>query len=88
MFTIDDIEIFVTTHNRAYYLRQSIECLLNQTVAPKTITVLDNESTDNTAEVCGEFAHRGVKYIKTFGFLGNFNKAREIVKKILYAFSR
>ena len=81
MYKIDDIQIFITTHNRADYLKESIESILNQTAKIKEITVLDNESTDNTEEVVATFANRGVKYYKTFGFLGNFNKAREIVNK-------
>lgn len=81
MYTIDDIQIFITTHNRANYLKQSIESILNQTVNVKEIIVLDNESTDNTEEIVTSFANKGVKYIKTFGFLGNFKKAREIVNK-------
>lgn len=81
MFTINDIEIYITTHNRAEYLKQSIESILNQTAGIKKITILDNESTDNTEEVVKQFESRGVKYLKTFGFLGNFNKVQEITSK-------
>ena len=80
-FVIDDIEIFIPTHNRADYLAQAIESILNQTASVKSLTVLDNESTDNTQEVVKNFENRGVKYIKTHGFLGNFNKAQEIASK-------
>ena len=51
MYTIDDIQIFVTTHNRASLLKETLQSILAQTVPIKNITVLDNESTDNTAEI-------------------------------------
>ncbi len=81
MFTISDIQIFIMTHNRSDFLKDSIKSLLNQTVNLKEIIVLDNESTDDTEQVVKEFSENGVKYIKTYGFLGNFNKAKEIVNK-------
>lgn len=81
MITIDDIQIFLMTHNRANLIGESILSLLSQTTKVKEITVLDNESTDNTESVVLSFSDRGVNYKKTYGFLGNFNKAKEIVKK-------
>ena len=81
MYTIDDIQIFIATHNRANLIVESLESILNQTAGVKEITVLDNDSTDNTYEVVSKYADRGVKYIKTYGFLGNFNKAQEIANK-------
>ena len=56
----------------------SIESLLNQSAGVSKITVLDNESTDNTFSVVERFSSRGVRYIRTKGFLGNFKKAQEI----------
>ena len=47
-YTVDDIDIYIMTHNRADYLMLSIESLLNQSAGVSKITVLDNESTDNT----------------------------------------
>ena len=76
--TFDDIQIIVMTHNRAYLLGESIESILNQTSGVKEIIVLDNESSDNTEDIVSHYSSRGVKYLKTYGFLGNFNKAKEI----------
>ena len=81
MVEIDDIEVFILTKNRTNYLNESILSLINQTTIPKFITVLDNDSEDNTSSVVQAFSDLDVKYIKTQGFLGNFNKAREIVSK-------
>ena len=79
--TIHDIQIFVTTHNRASLLKETLENLLTQTAGIKHITVLDNESTDHTSKVVHSFAPLGVEYVSTTGFLGNFNKARTLVNK-------
>ena len=62
-------------------IKDTIESLLNQTVKVNEIIILDNESTDNTEEIVKSYAQRGVKYIKTSGFLGNFNKAKDIASK-------
>lgn len=80
LFTINDIDVFIMTHNRANYLKQSLDSILNQTIKPVCVTVLDNESTDNTEDIVKGYESRNVKYVKTLGFLGNFNKARELVK--------
>ena len=48
MVTIDVIQIFIMTHNRANLLGDSIRSIFNQTAGVKSITVLDNESTDDT----------------------------------------
>ena len=77
-YTVDDIDIYIMTHNRADYLMLSIESLLNQSAGVSKITVLDNESTDNTLSAVESFSSRGVRYIRTKGFLGNFKKAQEI----------
>ena len=81
MYTVDDIQFFIQTHNRENLLPESINSLLCQSAGIKEITVLDNESTDNTEGIVKKFADRGVKYVKTFGLCGNYRKAREIVNK-------
>lgn len=77
MYTINDIQIFIVTHNRATYLDWAIKSLLNQTVKPK-ITILDNESTDCTEYIANL---NNCKYIKTNGFMGNYYKAKELINK-------
>lgn len=80
MFTIDDIQIFITTHNRSAYLKASIESVLAQTAGVRCITVLDNESTDDTEAVVASYAHRGVGYVRTTGWQGNFKKAQALAE--------
>ncbi len=81
MYTIDDIDLFIMTHNRSLYLTETIECLLRQTARPKTITVLDNESMDDTEQVVAKYKDQGVRYVKTYGHIGNFLKGQEIASK-------
>lgn len=71
-YSIQDIDVFVMTHNRAEFLEETLLSLLNQTVRPDAITVFDNESTDNTREVVGRYKNRGVHYVRTVGHHGNF----------------
>ena len=77
-YTINDIDIFIITHNRATLLCETIKSVVNQTEDIKKFYVLDNESTDNTEEVAKSFSDRGCIYIKTFGKNGNFLKAQEM----------
>lgn len=78
MYTIDDIDIFIITHNRADYLEKAIQSIIRQTEDIKKFYVLDNESTDNTEAVARRFTDDGCIYIKTFGKNGNFYKAQEM----------
>lgn len=72
MITINDIQFFIITRNRSGLLEQTIKNLLSQTAGIKEITVLDNESTDNTEEIVNKYYDKGVKYIKTFGDKANY----------------
>ena len=76
--TIDDIDIFILTHNRADYLEETIRSVIRQTEPVKVFYVLDNESTDHTEEVAARYASCGCRYVKTSGRYGNFFKAQEL----------
>ena len=83
-YTIDDIQIFLITHNRANLITYSLDSLLNQNVPVKEITVLDNESVDDTERIVQEYSKthdNKVKYVKTFGHLGNYHMAKKLVSK-------
>lgn len=57
------IEVLVLTYNRAPLIGATIESLLAQVQPASRICVLDNGSTDNTAEVVRSFATRGVELV-------------------------
>jgi glycosyltransferase involved in cell wall biosynthesis len=58
-----DIEVLVLTYNRAPLIGVTLESLLAQAKPASRICVLDNGSTDNTAEVVRAFAPRGVELV-------------------------
>lgn len=68
-YKTDDIQIFVISHNRAHLIKDCINSIFAQTAGVSEITVLDNESTDDTEVVVKSYKEKGVKYIKTYGFL-------------------
>src|SRR6187551_867813 len=56
-----DIAVVIPTFNRANLVGRAIESVLNQTVAPAEIIVVDDGSTDETASVCRRYGTR-VRY--------------------------
>ena len=80
MYTIDDIAVFIATHNRSEYLKQTMDSFIVQSVQPNKITVLDNESVDDTEQVVAQYKKYNFVYEKTFGKYGNFYKAQENIK--------
>ncbi len=80
----EDIEIFVTTYNRAELLKETLISIVNQTAKGFRIAVLDNASTDNTAQTVKEFEKYGVEFIpsnENLGHEGNFNRAQKLASK-------
>lgn len=70
------------TYNRAYCISPAIDCLLSQTYQNLEFIVSDDASTDNTREICENYAKKDkrVRYIrneKNLGLAGNFKKALE-----------
>lgn len=62
--------VVICTYNRAKYLSETLESLALQTVAPRQfeIVIVDNNSPDNTEDVCDEFMRRradlNIRYFK------------------------
>lgn len=52
------VTVIVPTFNRAEYLPDALESLLNQTLLPKEVIVVNDGSTDRTAEVLDQFRGR------------------------------
>lgn len=57
------VAVLIPTYNRAHLVGQTIDSMLNQTHSPDEIIVVDDGSTDETADVVGAFGHR-IHYIK------------------------
>jgi len=55
------ISVIIPTYNRANFLTKAIESVLNQTLQPNEIIVIDDGSDDNTKEIIE--AYPNIKYI-------------------------
>lgn len=69
IYTLNDLQIYIPTFNRAEFLKESLESLVFQTAGVPNITVFNNESTDHTSDVIKSFSKYGVKEFKSQGSL-------------------
>lgn len=60
----DAISVVIPTYNRAHLIKASIQSVLDQTLQPYEIIVVDDFSTDNTEEVVNSFNSPLIKYVK------------------------
>ena len=51
-----DFYIVIPCHNEAAYVQQTLQSLVEQTLTPKKIVVVDDNSTDKSAEIVSAFA--------------------------------
>ena len=58
------VAVIITSHNYGRFLQECIESVLKQTSLPQEIVVVDDSSSDNTAEIAASYVSRGVKYIR------------------------
>lgn len=56
--------VIIPTYNRAHCILQTIESVLNQNYTDLEIVVVDDGSTDNTAEVIASIADNRIRYFK------------------------
>jgi glycosyltransferase involved in cell wall biosynthesis len=73
------VSIGMPVYNGADYIRFAIESLLAQTYSDFELLIVDNASTDDTAEICREYAgqDKRMKYIRNVSNIGaaaNFSK--------------
>jgi glycosyltransferase involved in cell wall biosynthesis len=51
-----EISVIIPTYNRARLLGRAIESVINQSMRPAQVIVVDGDSTDDTADVCKAYA--------------------------------
>lgn len=64
----------VTCHNYGRFLAQCLESCVSQSVPFASIVLVDDASSDETAEIAARFADRGVRYVR--GEWRNYSQAR------------
>lgn len=77
------VTVAICTYNRAHYLAESLQSVIDQTYKDIAIIVYDNASTDNTEAVVRSFSDPRVDYIKNeknISGVGNLNKALSCCK--------
>lgn len=72
------IGLGLPVHNGGKYLRESLDSILAQSMDDFELIISDNASTDDTAEICREYADRDprirvVTHLENIGAAGNFN---------------
>lgn len=60
-----EVDLVITCHDYGRFLSQCLDSIINQTTRPASITVVDDASTDDTAEICERFRMYGVDYLHT-----------------------
>ena len=58
------VSVIIPTHNRSDFLRSAIASVLNQTYQDYELIVVDDASTDNTAEAVAEFSDKRIKLLR------------------------
>jgi glycosyltransferase involved in cell wall biosynthesis len=58
------VTVIITTFNRAAFLAQAIDSVLNQTINDFELIILDNNSSDKTFEVIQRYSDSRIKYVR------------------------
>ncbi|MDX2479783.1 MAG: glycosyltransferase family 2 protein, partial [Desulfuromusa sp.] len=59
-----NVSIILPTYNRADYLRRSISSVLKQTFTDFELIIVDDASTDNSAEIIDAFDDQRLVYLR------------------------
>jgi glycosyltransferase involved in cell wall biosynthesis len=85
-----DVTIFLPVYNGANYIQEAIDSVLAQTYTNWTFLIVDNCSTDNTAEICRPYlADPRFNYVlneTNLGVHGNFHKALSLCRTTYFAY--
>jgi len=60
----DDVSIVIPAYNAEHFIAQTLESALQQEQPAREIIVVDDGSTDATAQLAGQFAGRGVRLVR------------------------
>lgn len=78
------VSVVIPTYNYAHFLDETVQSVLDQTYTDFELIIVDNCSTDNTAEVVQKYlTDKRVNYIvneQNLGLVGNWNKCLELAQ--------
>jgi glycosyltransferase involved in cell wall biosynthesis len=83
------LTIGLPVYNGEQFLAETLECLLGQTFGDFTLIICDNASTDETPEICLDYAKRDRRVQVSrnsvnVGAIGNFNRAFKLATTPLF----
>jgi glycosyltransferase involved in cell wall biosynthesis len=73
-----DISVILPVYNGAKYLRDCIESIINQSILPKEILIIDDGSTDNSAAIALQYPQLRYQKILNKGVANARNKGLEM----------
>ncbi len=77
------VSVYIPTFNRAQYLEQTIQSVLDQTFTDFELIIIDDHSTDNTRELVNRLDDSRIRYVfnqKNLGCVASNNKGLELSK--------
>lgn len=80
------VSVLITTYNRAELLRRALGSVLAQDYRDMQVTVIDDCSTDHTAEVVESFADERVRYVRNPVNVGSVGGDLAIIRRFLSEF--
>lgn len=72
------ISVCVPVYNGDRFIRETIDCILNQTFKDFELIIVDNRSTDKTVEIIKSFTDKRIKFFQNetnIGLIPNWNMA-------------
>jgi glycosyltransferase involved in cell wall biosynthesis len=87
--SVPKVSIGLPVYNGARYLREAIDSILAQTFKDFELIICDNASTDETPEICAEYAARDprIRYYRqprNIGATANFNHTFELARGVCF----
>jgi glycosyltransferase involved in cell wall biosynthesis len=91
-FVEANISVVMATYNGEQFLRKQLNSILQQTLAPKEIIIVDDCSQDGTVAILKEYADRfsNIRFVlneKNLGYIGNFEKGMKMAQGNFIALS-